>query len=38
MMRHTEFPHYYRQHEEGESEEAFATRMEYVKKTFRMPQ
>jgi len=27
MMRHTEFPHYYRQHEEGESEEAFATRM-----------
>jgi 4-aminobutyrate--pyruvate transaminase len=27
MMRHTEFPHYYRRHEEGESEEAFATRM-----------
>jgi 4-aminobutyrate--pyruvate transaminase len=27
MMRHTEFPHYYRHHEEGESEEAFATRM-----------
>jgi 4-aminobutyrate--pyruvate transaminase len=27
MMRHTEFPHYYRQHQEGESEEAFATRM-----------
>jgi len=27
MMRHTEFPHYYRNHHEGESEEAFATRM-----------
>jgi 4-aminobutyrate--pyruvate transaminase len=27
MMRHTEFPHYYRRHEAGESEEAFATRM-----------
>jgi 4-aminobutyrate---pyruvate transaminase len=27
MMRHTEFPHYYRLHREGESEEAFATRM-----------
>ena len=27
MMRHTEFPHYYRQHAEGESEEAFASRM-----------
>jgi 4-aminobutyrate--pyruvate transaminase len=27
MMRHTEFPHYYRHHREGESEEAFATRM-----------
>ena len=27
MMRHTEFPHYYRHHEESESEEAFATRM-----------
>jgi 4-aminobutyrate--pyruvate transaminase len=27
MMRHTEFPHYYRRHEEDESEEAFATRM-----------
>jgi len=27
MMRHTEFPHYYRLHEEGESEEQFATRM-----------
>ena len=27
MMRHTEFPHWYRHHEEGESEEAFATRM-----------
>ena len=27
MMRHTEFPYYYRQHQEGESEEAFATRM-----------
>jgi 4-aminobutyrate---pyruvate transaminase len=27
MMRHTEFPYYYRQHKEGESEEAFATRM-----------
>ena len=27
MMRHTEFPHYYRGHEEGESEEDFATRM-----------
>jgi 4-aminobutyrate--pyruvate transaminase len=27
MMRHTEFPHYYRFHEEGESEEAFASRM-----------
>jgi 4-aminobutyrate--pyruvate transaminase len=24
---HTEFPHYYRRHEEGESEEAFSTRM-----------
>jgi 4-aminobutyrate---pyruvate transaminase len=24
MMRHTEFPHYYRQHQEGESEEASA--------------
>src|ERR1700733_9686858 len=24
---HTEFPHYYRRHEEGESEEQFATRM-----------
>ena len=24
---HTEFPHYYRRHEPGESEEAFATRM-----------
>ena len=27
MMRHTEYPHYYRRHEPGESEEAFATRM-----------
>jgi 4-aminobutyrate--pyruvate transaminase len=27
MMRHTEFPHYYRKHQDGESEEAFATRM-----------
>jgi len=27
MMRHTEFPHYYRLHEKGESEEQFATRM-----------
>src|SRR5262249_20024014 len=27
MMRHTEFPHYYRQHLEDEGEEAFATRM-----------
>jgi 4-aminobutyrate---pyruvate transaminase len=27
MMRHTEFPHYYRNHQEGESEEAFSTRM-----------
>src|SRR5579885_1765667 len=27
MMRHTEMPHYYRFHEEGESEEEFATRM-----------
>jgi 4-aminobutyrate--pyruvate transaminase len=27
MMRHTEFPHYYRRAEAGESEEAFATRM-----------
>ena len=27
MMRHTEFPHYYRNAVEGESEEAFATRM-----------
>lgn len=27
MMRHTEFPHWYRNHLEGESEEAFATRM-----------
>jgi 4-aminobutyrate--pyruvate transaminase len=27
MMRHTEFPHYYRQHIDGESEEDFATRM-----------
>jgi 4-aminobutyrate---pyruvate transaminase len=27
MMRHTEFPHWYRNHVEGESEEAFATRM-----------
>jgi len=26
-MRHTEFPHYYRNHQEGESEEAFSTRM-----------
>jgi 4-aminobutyrate--pyruvate transaminase len=24
---HTEFPHYYRRHEDGESEEAFSTRM-----------
>jgi len=27
MMRHTEFPHWYRNRQEGESEEAFATRM-----------
>ena len=27
MMRHTAFPHYYRQHIDGESEEDFATRM-----------
>jgi 4-aminobutyrate--pyruvate transaminase len=27
MMRHTEFPHWYRNHHEGETEEAFATRM-----------
>ncbi len=27
MMRHTEYPHYYRGHEDGESEEQFATRM-----------
>jgi 4-aminobutyrate--pyruvate transaminase len=27
MFRHTEFPHYYRFHEDGESEEAFAARM-----------
>ena len=27
MMRHTEYPHYYRRHENGENEEAFATRM-----------
>jgi 4-aminobutyrate--pyruvate transaminase len=27
MMRHTEWPHYYRCHEDGESEQAFATRM-----------
>jgi len=27
MMRHTECPYYYRGHEEGESEEDFATRM-----------
>jgi len=27
MMRHTEFPHYYRFHRDGESEEEFATRM-----------
>jgi 4-aminobutyrate--pyruvate transaminase len=27
MMRHTEFPHYYRGHQEGESEEEFASRM-----------
>jgi len=27
MMRHTEFPHWYRNHLDGESEEAFATRM-----------
>jgi 4-aminobutyrate---pyruvate transaminase len=27
MMRHTEFPHWYRNRLEGESEEAFATRM-----------
>ena len=26
-FRHTEFPHYYRLHEDGESEEQFATRM-----------
>ncbi|MBL6600331.1 MAG: aminotransferase class III-fold pyridoxal phosphate-dependent enzyme [Alphaproteobacteria bacterium] len=26
-FRHTEFPHYYRRHEDGESEEAFSTRM-----------
>jgi 4-aminobutyrate--pyruvate transaminase len=27
MMRHTEFPHWYRFHQDGETEEAFATRM-----------
>jgi len=27
IFRHTKFPHYYRCHEEGESEEEFATRM-----------
>jgi len=27
MMRHTEFPHWYRNHQDGETEEAFATRM-----------
>ncbi|MDP6830597.1 MAG: aminotransferase [Alphaproteobacteria bacterium] len=27
MMRHTEYPHYYREHMDGESEEDFATRM-----------
>jgi len=27
MMRHTEYPHYYRDHVDGESEEDFATRM-----------
>ena len=27
MMKHTEFPHYYRNHRDGESEEEFATRM-----------
>jgi 4-aminobutyrate--pyruvate transaminase len=27
MMRHTEFPHYYKRAEPGETEEAFATRM-----------
>lgn len=27
MMRHTEYPHYYRGHHDGESEEEFATRM-----------
>ncbi len=27
MMRHTEFPHYYRGHETGESEEDYATRL-----------
>ncbi|MBT3533617.1 MAG: aminotransferase class III-fold pyridoxal phosphate-dependent enzyme [Rhodospirillaceae bacterium] len=27
MMRHTEYPHYYRGHEDGESEEDFATRL-----------
>ena len=27
MMRHTEYPHYYRRHENGEGEENFATRM-----------
>src|SRR6478752_1694885 len=27
MLRHTEFPHWYRNRQEGESEEAFATRM-----------
>ncbi len=27
MMRHTEYPHYYRSHHDGESEEEFATRM-----------
>jgi 4-aminobutyrate--pyruvate transaminase len=26
-FKHTEFPHYYRRHEPGESEEAFSTRM-----------
>jgi 4-aminobutyrate--pyruvate transaminase len=27
MMRHTEYPHYYRGHHDGESEEDYATRM-----------
>ncbi len=27
MFRHTEFPHYYTQHQDGETEEEFATRM-----------